>query len=166
MKTPIQVSERIFSGDQPDEADLRHLAEAGFRSVINLRKAGEPNQPLSPQREQTCAEENGLNYASVPVVAADLRPEIFEQLRAAVEELPAPIYVHCAVGQRAAALAVLCANATSGASGDVLLRDVADKGVTIVDKNLISFVRSMADLLSHDGHGLTASGQPAQHAVN
>ena len=150
MKKPVQLSDTLFSGDQPDEDDLRHLAEAGFRSVINLRKAGEPNQPLSPLAEQTCAEENGLNYVSVPVVTADLRPEIVAQLKAAVDELPAPIYVHCAVGQRAAALAALCVNAGGGATGEVLLSDVAAKGVTIVDKNLINFVRSMADHFAHE----------------
>jgi hypothetical protein len=83
------------------------------------------------------------------VVTADLRPEIVDLLKTALDELPAPIFVHCAVGQRAAALAILCENTGTGASGDALLSDVAAKGVTIVDKNLISFVRSMADNVAH-----------------
>ena len=63
MKDPIQVSDRLFSGDQPTEEDLERLAKAGFRSIINLRKPGEPNQPITPEAEQSYAEANGLNYA-------------------------------------------------------------------------------------------------------
>ena len=144
MKEPIQVSDRLFSGDQPSEDDLRHLAESGFRSVINLRRSGEANQPISPEDEQTFAEANGLNYASVPVSIADLQPEHVTRLKRAIDELPSPIFVHCAVGQRAGALALLCEADGSGATGDDLLREAAAKGIPIADKGMISFVRMVA----------------------
>jgi len=145
MKKPVQLSDRLYSGDQPSEDDFRHLAESGFRSVINLRKEGEPNQRLTPQAEQQCAEANGLNYASVPVVIADLRDELVDQLAAAADVLPVPIYVYCAGGQRSAALSILCEHAGSGETGDELLADAAAKGARIIDKNLIRFVRTVAD---------------------
>jgi uncharacterized protein (TIGR01244 family) len=145
MKDPIQVSDRLFSGDQPTEEDLERLAKAGFRSVINLRKPGEPNQSITPEAEQGYAEANGLNYASVPVSIAELQPEHVTRLSSTIAELPSPIYLHCAVGQRAAALALLCEAAGPGVSGDDLLREAAAKGLSIADKNVVRYVHMMAD---------------------
>jgi uncharacterized protein (TIGR01244 family) len=151
MKEPIQVSDRLFSGDQPSEEDLQRLASAGFRSIINLRKSGEPNQPISPEAEQKYAEANGLNYVSVPVSTSELGPEHVARLSSTIEALPTPIFLHCAVGQRAAALAILCEGIGSGVSGDDLLRDASAKGIRIADKSLIRFVQSVAEGASTSG---------------
>ena len=46
---------------QPTREELERLAQAGFKTVVNLRMAGEPNQPLSPEAEGDVARQAGLD---------------------------------------------------------------------------------------------------------
>jgi protein tyrosine phosphatase (PTP) superfamily phosphohydrolase (DUF442 family) len=48
MKEPTKVNAKISAGGQPSEEDIAALKASGVRKIINLRRAGEANQPLDP----------------------------------------------------------------------------------------------------------------------
>jgi uncharacterized protein (TIGR01244 family) len=132
MKDPIKISERVSAGGQPDTADLKRLAQAGFKSVVNLRADAEANQPLSPVAEQTEATAAGLDYRHVPVSVGNLSEAQVEAFRAAVAELPGPVYVHCGAGQRACAFSLLSERA--GSSAESVFQEAETKGIAFPDK--------------------------------
>ena len=108
---------------QPTREELERLAQAGFKTVVNLRTAGEPNQPLSPEAEGDVARQAGLDYLHIPVASTDPRPEQVDQFRAQLAELPGPVLVHCASGKRSGAFAILqLANQENLSGEDALAR--------------------------------------------
>jgi protein tyrosine phosphatase (PTP) superfamily phosphohydrolase (DUF442 family) len=51
MADRIQFNHAITIGAQPSRDDLRQLADAGFKVVVNLRPKGEDDQQLDPDLE-------------------------------------------------------------------------------------------------------------------
>jgi sulfide:quinone oxidoreductase len=90
---------------QLEPANMAELAPRGFRSVINIRHAREPNQPMSSAEAKILAEANGLHYLHLPVrgslITAEEKVRAFE---AALDETPKPVIVYCETGARAAIL--------------------------------------------------------------
>lgn len=106
MTDRIRISEKVIVGKTPpSEQDLKALASEGFAAVVNLRRSGEPNQPLSPEEEGKAAEVEGLRYVHIPVDPANIDAAAVERFRDEVAQLPGPIFVHCASGRRAEAVA-------------------------------------------------------------
>lgn len=70
-----KISERISVGGQPTEDDLKLLKAEGFVGIINLRRDGEQNQPLSPAEQGFAAAAAGLKYFNIPVNSADPKRE-------------------------------------------------------------------------------------------
>ena len=82
---------------------MPELKKMGFASVINLRLATEPNADI-PAGE-AAAKAVGLNYIHIPFAGQNPDPAVADRF---LEEIakPAndPAYVHCASGNRAAAM--------------------------------------------------------------
>ena len=81
-----KISETLSVGGQPTDGDLRGLQAEGFVVVINLRREGEDNQPLSPAAEGVCAAKANLKYFHIPVNSSDPKREQVEAVRAALRE--------------------------------------------------------------------------------
>lgn len=139
MKDPIKLSDRLSAGGQPTEEDLTRLAEAGFKSIVNLRLDGEKNQPMSPAVEQARAVDAGLAYRHVPVSVAALSPSDLDAFRKAVEELPGPVYVHCGAGQRACAFSLLAER--QGETPESVLAEAEGKGIDLPDAPVRDFIQ-------------------------
>lgn len=106
MTDRIRISEKAIVGKTPpSEQDLKALASEGFAAVVNLRQAGEPNQPLSPEEEGEAAAREGLRYLHIPVDGKNIDASTIKRFRDEVAQLPGPIFVHCASGRRAEAVA-------------------------------------------------------------
>src|SRR5918993_3482169 len=101
----IKLNEQITVGSQPDEQQLKHLAAEGFKSIINLRTDDEKGQTMSPVDEGDKAQHLGLMYEHLPVTADGIKPAQVDRFREVIAGMVAPIYVHCAKGKRAAAMA-------------------------------------------------------------
>ena len=85
--------------------DLSEVARLGFKSVINNRpdfEAG-PSQPTSEQVAQACRS-LGLQYAFLPVVAGQLKPEEATAMAKLLEEMPHPVLAFCRSGSRSTQL--------------------------------------------------------------
>jgi uncharacterized protein (TIGR01244 family) len=104
------VTPEIVVADQPDLDDLDRLSAAGIRGVVNLRLAGEPEQPLDPAREGEEVRARGLGYLHRPVGGAPLTSDVVGDVAQFIEESSTDggrVLVHCRKGGRAVALALL-----------------------------------------------------------
>ena len=82
---------------------MRAVKEMGFASVVNLRQASEPNANI--EAESAAASAAGLRYVHIPFNGAAPDPAVADQFVVAARD-PAnqPMFIHCASGNRAAAM--------------------------------------------------------------
>lgn len=90
---------------QLQPADMRALADAGFKSVIINRPDGEggPEQPLSDDVLRA-AREAGLQARYQPVVSGAITAADVAEFAGLLRELPAPVLAFCRSGARCANL--------------------------------------------------------------
>ncbi len=91
----------------PEAHDLQRLADAGFKSIVNLGQAGEQGEKLSPQAEADEARESGLEYLHYPISPPDLTAASAKDLAAQLERLPNPVAIHCASGRRSSLMGLV-----------------------------------------------------------
>jgi uncharacterized protein (TIGR01244 family) len=102
------VIDGVTSAGQPSAAALESAAEAGYRSVIDLRAPTEDRG----FDEKATVEGLGMSYVSLPVDGAGgVSYANAGELDKLLAELPKPILVHCASGNRVGALLALRAKA-------------------------------------------------------
>lgn len=89
MPDRVQINDEITVGAQPSEAELKAMADAGTKSVINLRTDDEPMQRLSPEAEGRAAEEFGLHYVHIPVSMDTADGMLVDQFRDALGRVSA-----------------------------------------------------------------------------
>lgn len=117
------VLEGITAAGQPSAAALEAAAKSGYKSVIDLRA-------LTEDRgfdEKGTVEGLGMNYVSLPVDgAASVSYANAGELDKLLAELPKPILVHCASGNRVGALLALRAKADGADNAAALELGVAN----------------------------------------
>jgi uncharacterized protein (TIGR01244 family) len=132
-------------GGQPTDAGFRQLAEKGYKAVINLRMAGERVSRESEQVIDLAAEERsvsdlGMKYFGAPVSGRDLRAEQAANFLKITEGLQAEkVFVHCAVGGRAAAFVLLKRVLQDGIAQDAAEEEAAKAGLR--SEPLLKFAR-------------------------
>ena len=94
MKPPVKIDGRVSTGGQPSEAHLAQLHADGIRTVINLRRPGEQNQPLDPAAEGDAAKRAGLAYVNIPVDPKNLSAAQVDAVAQAIQASPGPVLVH------------------------------------------------------------------------
>ena len=102
-----KVDERILTGGQPTEGQLRSAAEAGVQVVINLATI-DPRYSLDD--EAGLAHELGLAYHHIPVVWEQPTEADFDAFVAVMEQnRDKRLLIHCAANYRASAFYALYA---------------------------------------------------------
>lgn len=110
MNAERAITEKITIGDQPSEEDLKRLKGEGYVGIVNLRNAGEPEQPLNPTEEGERVRALGMEYLHYGVGAAPLTEQgvgavcDFIDLHAQGSH---KVLLHCRKGPRAVALLLL-----------------------------------------------------------
>lgn len=90
-------------GGTTDPSAMKALADKGYKSVINLRLAGEDGNDLSSSRAE--ASRAGLTYIHLPFDSSNPPPDFFDHFLAALgDEANLPVYIHCGSATRVAAL--------------------------------------------------------------
>ena len=93
----------VATGGQPDSLQLLALGRSGYRTVLDLRAAGEPRG----MDEAAVTRAAGLAYRSLPVTPETLTDSTFDAFRAlAIDSRNHPILVHCASGNRVGAVMI------------------------------------------------------------
>ena len=94
----------LYSSGQPQPDHWKALADAGVRSVLNLR----PPSELAGRDEAGEVGAAGLDYAQLPIAdAASLNREAAQAMDRFLRQLKTPLLVHCASGNRVGALLAL-----------------------------------------------------------
>ena len=103
------ITESITIADQPSAEDLSALPGEGYVAVVNLRQAGEPEQPLSPEAEGQLVRSLGLDYLHVPIGGGrPLGEQGADAVARFLDDHPdGRVLVHCRKGARAAALVLV-----------------------------------------------------------
>lgn len=98
-----QPLEYVATAGQPEEEHLRQLAEAGYKTVIDLRTSEEDPGFDEPE----VARRAGMEYTNIPVGHETIEEETFEQFRDLMRDPERrPVLVHCASANRVGALLV------------------------------------------------------------
>lgn len=98
-----RVDATVGCGGATAPGALAQLREMGFRTVVNLRAASEPDARL--EESQAAAATAGLRYVHLPFDVNNPDPAVVEQFLAVVTDAASqPVYVHCAGANRAGGL--------------------------------------------------------------
>lgn len=128
----------------PNTATLKQVASAGTKTVVNFRAEGEKDG-LTPAQERQQAERLGLNYLHHPVTADSLDTATVDDFRRSLDDLPQPVFLHCASGKRAGAMTLMALAADKGWDGDTALNEGKARGIDLSDEKIGEFVKSYAD---------------------
>ena len=94
LTTELSVAPQIAA------ADMRALADAGFRSVICNRPDGEAaDQPVYSELERA-AKDHGLEVRFLPAVSGKVTDEQGQDFGKLMSELPKPVLAFCRTGMR------------------------------------------------------------------
>ncbi|HWC76326.1 MAG TPA: protein tyrosine phosphatase family protein [Blastocatellia bacterium] len=92
------VSEKFATAGQPSDAAFSKLAANGFKSVLNMRTAGEG---IDLEKERTMVEGAGMRYISIPVVTSAPKPEQVDAfIKAVKDSANQPMLIHCGGANR------------------------------------------------------------------
>lgn len=95
--------EGVATAGQPDAEHLRNLAEAGYKTIIDLRAVGE-DRGLD---EEETVREAGMKYVNTPVGHETVEEETFERFRELMTDPSRrPALVHCSSANRVGALLI------------------------------------------------------------
>jgi protein tyrosine phosphatase (PTP) superfamily phosphohydrolase (DUF442 family) len=98
IKNFVYVSDKLATGGQPTENQLREIAKAGYEVVINLGLTG-TNYALPD--ESGLVELLGLKYVHVPVQWESPSKKALQQFIMRMEQLKGRnVFVHCAANYR------------------------------------------------------------------
>jgi uncharacterized protein (TIGR01244 family) len=125
--TPIKKVSDVYAiaGQLPPEA-LQQLSQQGYRSVLNLRV---PNETGWLANEQTIVESAGLGYAHIPLQPTHLSAESQAAVLSELELLPKPVLIHCGVGARAGAIALIALATQQQLSRNAVLAKAQELGI-------------------------------------
>ncbi|MBP6016055.1 MAG: protein tyrosine phosphatase family protein [Candidatus Promineofilum sp.] len=97
----LKVNDRLITGGQPTEDQLRETAAEGFTAIINLAPV---NPPYTPEDEAGLVQSLGLTYIHIPVDWRNPTDDDFAAFEAAMIRLPAEkVLIHCAANFRVTA---------------------------------------------------------------
>lgn len=103
----IKVDDRIITGGQPTEQQIRDAAAEGFRAIVNLA-TWHPQNSLPD--EAGLAQSLGIAYYHIPVQWQNPTPNDFAQFVATMERIgDAKVLIHCAANYRVSAFFALYA---------------------------------------------------------
>jgi uncharacterized protein (TIGR01244 family) len=94
-----RVDAVVACGGATEVSTLDQLKKDGFKSVINLRQASEPNVNLP--ENQAKAKQLGLGYFHIPVNGASPDPASVDTFLTTVSnKANQPVFIHCASANR------------------------------------------------------------------
>jgi len=98
-----RVETTIACAGATTPAAVADLKKMGYASIVNLREASEPGADIDA--EAAAAKAAGINFVHLPFNAAKADPTVADNfLKAITDRKNNPAFVHCASGNRAAAM--------------------------------------------------------------
>ena len=108
---------------------VAELKKLGYASIVNLRQASENGANV--EMEADAAKAAGLRYVHLPLSGSSPDPAVVDQfLRAIVEPENQPALIHCATGNRAAALWMIKRLVVDGWDEERATKEATELGLT------------------------------------
>lgn len=146
MVDRIDINDRFSVGkNHPSREEFEAIAEQGFKSVVNMREADEEDQPLDPKDEGAVVQQLDMEYLHYPVSSDAMSPEIVDEFRDQVDDLPGPVFAHCQTGSRSGAFIMMHVASESGMDGDQALSQAKSMGFECDSEELEQFVKDYID---------------------
>ncbi len=99
----VKLESTIACAGATTAAGVGEVKKLGYRSIINLRQANEPGADV--ESEAAAAKQAGVKYVHLPLNGSSPDPAVVEQfLQAVADPAAQPVFIHCASGNRAAAM--------------------------------------------------------------
>lgn len=125
----VKLDSTIACAGATTAAGVGEVKKLGYKSIINLRQANEPGADV--EAEAASAKQVGIRYVHLPLNSAQPDPAVVEQfLQAVAEPAAQPVFVHCASGNRAAALWMIKRLVVDGWETDKAAEEAAALGLT------------------------------------
>lgn len=126
MNTFREITDELAIAGQPTLDELQPLAEAGYRSVVNLRS---PDETGFLDDEQQKTEFWGLCYVNIPIQIKTLKPDDVSQVIQQLMQLPKPILIHCDNGIRASTIVLVHLAIKQGMGAEDAFQKVTNLGL-------------------------------------
>ena len=99
-----QPLEYVATAGQPTEEHLERLAEAGYKTVVDLRTPGETPRP---DEWGMVVRRTAMEYVNIPVGHKSIDDETFDRFRELIRDGGRrPVLVHCTSANRVGALLI------------------------------------------------------------
>jgi protein tyrosine/serine phosphatase len=133
-----KINDSLYRGAQPDAIGIRNLARLGIKSIINLRLT---NDVWKAEAAEASA--FGMIYTNVPLYG--LSPPTHIQvatLLALIENLPAPVFVHCQYGCDRTGTIIACYRIRHGGwPNQAALEEARKYGLSKFELGMIDYIR-------------------------
>lgn len=126
MNTFREITDELAIAGQPTFDELQQLAEAGYRSMVNLRS---PDEIGFVDDEQQKTEFLGLRYVNIPIQIKTFSLDDVSQVIQQLMQLPKPILIHCDNGIRASTIVLVHLAIKQGTRAEDAFQKVANLGL-------------------------------------
>lgn len=126
METIRKINDDLAISGQITSEQLKQIAEAGYKSVLNLRS---PDEAGFQSSEQLNPHLLGLQYVNLPIKATEINPQVALQVFQKINELPKPTLVHCDSGIRSIIMVFIYIATKQGMSLDQAFKQVVNLGL-------------------------------------
>jgi protein tyrosine/serine phosphatase len=134
-----RIDDHVYWGRQPKDDDFAGLAQAGIRTVLDLR-GGRFHKP----RERTLVEATGMHYISVRL-SGFFEPhnqQIAQILAVLVDPARWPVFVHCRRGDDRLGMVIACYRvAHDGWTSQAALREAEHLGLSRFEVLMRRYIR-------------------------
>jgi uncharacterized protein (TIGR01244 family) len=121
-----KINNELTIAGQIEPAELKQLAEEGYKSVLNLRS---PDEQGFQDSEQLYSQLLGLNYANLPTKLTEINPQIALQVFQKIAEMPKPALIHCDSAVRAIAMVLMYIATKQGMSLEKAFKQAENLGL-------------------------------------
>lgn len=121
-----KINDDLAIAGQITSEQLKQIAEAGYKSVLNLRS---PDEAGFQSSEQLNPQLLGLQYVNLPVKATEINPQVALQVFQKINELSKPTLVHCDSGMRAITIVFMYIATKQGISLDLAFKQAINLGL-------------------------------------
>ena len=126
METIRKINDDLAIAGQITLEQLKHIAAAGYKSVLNLRS---PDEAGFQSSEKLDPQLLGLQYVNLPVKSKQINSQVALQVFQTINEMPKPTLVHCDSGMRSATIIFMYIATRQGISLDLVFQQAANLGL-------------------------------------
>lgn len=120
------MSAQLYRGAQPNRHGLEYLASLGVKTVVNFRQLDD----VFPD-EETTVRALGMEYLALPL-SGSMTPSAarMNEILAAIEKAPSPVFVHCQYGCDRTGIVVACWRIRHGWTNQKALDEAINYGIS------------------------------------